>query len=166
LGSIRRATAADAQAIFELRLANRAELEPYEPASEDAESRWQPEFAHRWVTSGPGKFVILDDDGAVVGGLGLFDIRAIPISSAILGYWVDRAHRGRGLATRAVAEVLDVAFGELNLHRLEAGTRVDNVASQRVLERNGFTLVGLLRRHLLIQGEWHDHLLWERLADD
>jgi ribosomal-protein-alanine N-acetyltransferase len=166
LGVIRPATSADAQAIFELRVANRSHIAPYEPASEDSESRWLPEFAHRWVTSGPGKFVILDEEGTVVGGLGLFDIRGLPISSAILGYWVDRAHNGRGLATRAVAEVLDVAFGELGLHRLEAGTRVDNVASQRVLERNGFTRVGLLRRHLLIQGEWHDHLLWERLADD
>jgi ribosomal-protein-alanine N-acetyltransferase len=65
-----------------------------------------------------------------------------------------------------VAEALEVAFGELALHRLEAGTRPENIASQRVLERNGFTCVGLLRRHLLIGGEWRDHLLWERLADD
>jgi [ribosomal protein S5]-alanine N-acetyltransferase len=163
---IRPAAPADAQAIFELRLANRAQLEPYEPDTEDSETRWQLEGARRWVTAGPGKFVIIDDDGTVVGGLGLFDIRGTPLSSAILGYWVDRARNGRGLATRAVAEVLDIAFAEFGLHRLEAGTRVDNVASQRVLERNGFTCVGLLRRHLLIQGEWHDHLLWERLADD
>ena len=40
------------------------------------------------------------------------------------------------------------------------------VASQRVLEKNGFTNVGLLRRHLLIGGEWVDHLLWEKLEDD
>jgi [ribosomal protein S5]-alanine N-acetyltransferase len=54
----------------------------------------------------------------------------------------------------------------MELHRVEAGTRPENVASQRVLERNGFTCVGLLRRHLLIGGKWRDHLLWERLADD
>ena len=165
MGVIRPAAAADAQAIFELRVANRAQLEPYEPDTEAGETRWQLEGARRWVTAGAGRFVIVDE-GAVVGGVGVFDIRGIPISSAILGYWVDRAHNGRGLATRAVAEMLEFAFGELELHRLEAGTRVDNVASQRVLEHNGFTCVGLLRRHLLIQGEWHDHLLWERLADD
>ena len=57
-------------------------------------------------------------------------------------------------------------FGELGLHRVEAGTAVANIASQRVLEHNRFTLVGTLRRHLLIRGVWTDHLLWERLADD
>ena len=62
--------------------------------------------------------------------------------------------------------ILEVAWRDLGLHRVEAGTRADNVASQRVLEKNGFTQVGLLRRHLLIGGEWVDHLLWEKLEDD
>jgi ribosomal-protein-alanine N-acetyltransferase len=161
---LRRATAADAQAILELRLANRPRLEPYEPDSDDPESRYRLDGIERWVEQ-PGRFVIVDD-GAVAGTLGLFNSSGPPLSSAIIGYWVDEARAGRGLATRAVAEALDVAFGELQLHRLEAGTRPDNRASQRVLERNGFTCVGLLRRHLLIGGEWCDHLLWERLADD
>jgi [ribosomal protein S5]-alanine N-acetyltransferase len=162
---LRPATPADAQAILDLRVANRARIEPFEPDSPgDPEARYRLEAVERW-TSERGRYVIVED-GAVAGAVGLFDISDVPTSSAILGYWVDGAREGRGLATRAVAEVLDVAFGELGLHRLEAGTRVDNVGSQRVLQRNGFTCVGLLRRHLLMQGEWVDHLLWERLADD
>lgn len=163
---IRPAAPADAQAILDLRLANRERLEPFEPdAPEDPESRYRLDGVERWIAGGAGRYVVVDD-GAVAGTVGLFDLEGVPISSAILGYWVDGSREGRGLATRAVAEALDAAFGELGLHRLEAGTRVDNVASQRVLQRNGFTCVGLLRRHLLIQGEWVDHLLWERLADD
>jgi ribosomal-protein-alanine N-acetyltransferase len=64
-----------------------------------------------------------------------------------------------------VADVIEVAFGELRLHRLQAGTLVDNVASQRVLEKNGFELIGLARRYLQIAGGWRDHLLYQRTVD-
>jgi ribosomal-protein-alanine N-acetyltransferase len=162
---LRQATAADAQALLELRLANRQRLAPYEPDSDDPDERYTLDGIERWIAAGAGRLVIVDG-GEVAGALGLLNPSGPPLQSAILGYWVDEAHAGRGLATRAVAEALEVAFGELALHRLEAGTRPENIASQRVLERNGFTCVGLLRRHLLIGGEWRDHLLWERLADD
>jgi [ribosomal protein S5]-alanine N-acetyltransferase len=162
---LRQATAADAQTILELRVANRERIAPYEPDSEDPNERYTLDGVERWIAVGQGRFVIVDD-GVIAGVVGLFNLSGRPLQSAILGYWVDEAHAGRGLATRAVAEALEVAFGEMALHRLEAGTRPENVASQRVLERNGFTCVGLLRRHLLIGGEWRDHLLWERLADD
>jgi ribosomal-protein-alanine N-acetyltransferase len=88
------------------------------------------------------------------------------LQSCMVGYFVDEARAGRGLATRAVREVVGIAFGDLALHRVEAGTALENVASRRVLEHNGFTLVGCLRRHLKIRGAWVDHLLWEKLADD
>jgi ribosomal-protein-alanine N-acetyltransferase len=164
MSALRRATADDAPAILELRLANRTQLEPSEPDVEDGEARYRLEGVERWAAE-PGRFVILDAD-AVAGGLMLFNPTPPPLSSAVLGYWVDDARAGRGLATRAVAEALEIAFGDMRLHRLEAGTLPQNVASQRVLQKNGFTCVGLLRRFLLIGGEWRDHLLWERLADD
>jgi ribosomal-protein-alanine N-acetyltransferase len=61
--------------------------------------------------------------------------------------------------------VIDQAFGELGLHRLEAGTLPDNFGSQRVLEKNGFERFGLAHRFLLIAGEWRDHVLFERVAE-
>jgi ribosomal-protein-alanine N-acetyltransferase len=51
------------------------------------------------------------------------------------------------------------------MHRLEAGTLVDNVASQRVLEKNGFERIGLARAYLRIAGEWRDHILFQRVAE-
>jgi ribosomal-protein-alanine N-acetyltransferase len=42
---------------------------------------------------------------------------------------------------------------------------VDNVASQRVLERNGFERIGLARRYLHVGGDWRDHILFQRTAD-
>jgi ribosomal-protein-alanine N-acetyltransferase len=85
--------------------------------------------------------------------------------SANLGYWVAERANGRGFATKAVGELVPIAFGELVLHRLEAGTLVDNVASQRVLEKNGFEQFGIARGYLHIGGQWRDHVLFQLLAD-
>jgi len=55
------------------------------------------------------------------------------------GSWTRRESRaGRGLASAAVADVTELAFGELGLHRLDAATLLHNTPSQRVLLRNGF----------------------------
>jgi ribosomal-protein-alanine N-acetyltransferase len=88
-----------------------------------------------------------------------------PFRSATLSYWVVQRLNRRGLATRAVGEAVELAFGELDLHRLEAGTLIRNVASQRVLEKNRFERIGLARRYLQIAGEWQDHVLYQRTAD-
>ena len=161
---IRPTRPSDAKALLALRLDNRAYLEPWEPDAEPRDRRYTLGYSREWVRR-PNRYVIVDG-GVVAGALSLSDVAYEAFWSAMLGYWVAQAHAGRGLATRAVAEALQIAFGELGLHRVEAGTRVENVASQRVLERNGFTRVGVLRAHLLIGGEWRDHFLYEKLADD
>jgi ribosomal-protein-alanine N-acetyltransferase len=96
----------------------------------------------------------------------LSNIARGPFQSASLGYWVDEARRGRGLATRAVAAIVELAFHDLDLHRLEAATLVDNHASQRVLERNRFHQIGLAPRYLQIAGAWRDHVLFQRTVNN
>lgn len=53
---------------------------------------------------------------------------------------------------------------EFGLHRLEAGTLVDNKASQRVLTKCGFAEIGLAPGFLHIDGAWRDHVLFQRLC--
>ena len=155
----------DAEGLTDLRLRNRAYLEPWELDSEDPERWYTVDGVRTWITDGQARFAIIDS-GELAGMLSLTGLERGPLQTAMLSYFVDEAHAGRGLATRAVADAVLHAFEELGLHRVEAGTAVANVASQRVLEHNRFTLVGTLRRHLLLRGVWTDHLLWERLADD
>jgi [ribosomal protein S5]-alanine N-acetyltransferase len=69
-------------------------------------------------------------------------------------------HTGRGLATAAVRDIVGVAFGELNLHRVQAETLLHNVRSQRVLKRNGFVRIGMAPAYLNIAGRWQDHVLY------
>jgi len=163
--TIRPVAPADAQALLDMRLANREYFRRWEPDSPDPNRWYTLDSVAVWIADGEQRFAILDE-GAVVGMVSLSGIQRAPFESAMVSYFVDAARAGRGLATRAVAEVVDLAFGELGLHRVEAGTATANVASQRVLERNRFTRVGLLRRHLLLGGVWVDHYLWERLEDD
>jgi ribosomal-protein-alanine N-acetyltransferase len=87
-------------------------------------------------------------------------------ASARVGYFVGQEWNGQGIASGAVGLCADWAFGEGRLHRLSAGTLLDNVASQRVLSRNGFHVVGISRRYLNIAGRWRDHVLFARTVED
>jgi ribosomal-protein-alanine N-acetyltransferase len=83
--------------------------------------------------------------------------------SCNLGYWVRATHQGRGLATATVADIMRLAFDELRLHRIEAGTLLHNRASQRVLERNGFVRFGIAPQYLNVAGRWQDHAMYQAL---
>jgi [ribosomal protein S5]-alanine N-acetyltransferase len=67
---------------------------------------------------------------------------------------------GRGLATAAVADGIGVAFAQLGLHRLQAGTLLRNARSQRVLVRNGFRPFAIAPDYLKIAGQRQDHILF------
>lgn len=161
--AIRPLVPGDAAELAALVVENRAFLAPFEP---EREQRFYTVDGQReWIANDALRgFAILDGD-RIAGTVTMSNIVRGPLQSANLGYWVAERLGGRGLATAAVGEAADVAFGELGLHRLEAGTLVDNVPSQRVLEKNGFEQIGLARRYLRIAGEWRDHLLFQRTAD-
>jgi [ribosomal protein S5]-alanine N-acetyltransferase len=110
-------------------------------------------------------YVIVDDDGEIVGRVNLSDVVRGPVQGAQLGYRIGEAHQGRGHATRGVAHVLLEAFDEWRLHRVEASTAARNVASQIVLLRNDFEFYGRARRSLLVHGTWVDSVCFERHRD-
>ncbi|GHC74940.1 GNAT family N-acetyltransferase [Streptomyces flavofungini] len=111
---------------------------------------------------------LLWDEGAgeVAGAVTLSHIAPAPLLSANLGYWIDVTYAGRGLATAAATAVCRVADERLGLHRVEAGTLLDNTASQRVLAKCGFEEYGLARAYLHINGAWRDHRLFQRILND
>jgi ribosomal-protein-alanine N-acetyltransferase len=109
--------------------------------------------------------VILDEAGRVAGRITLNEIVRGPFLSCRVGYWVGADVNGRGLGSAALANVKRVAFAELGLHRIEAGTLVHNERSQRVLQRNGFVRIGLAPNYLSIAGQWQDHVLFQVLNE-
>jgi ribosomal-protein-alanine N-acetyltransferase len=102
-------------------------------------------------------------DRDVIGMITLTGIVRGPFLNANLGYWVDHAFTGKGIATSSVEAVLSMAGGELGLHRIQAATLLDNVASQAVLKRSGFKRIGMAPSYLHIAGEWQDHVLYQRI---
>jgi ribosomal-protein-alanine N-acetyltransferase len=162
---IRLLTPDDAEEITALYVANREFLAPFEPDRPD-EFFTVPVQRRRIEATGDDlwRWAILDGD-RIAGMIGLADVLRGALQLGNVGYWVDRTYNGRGFASAAVGEVIEFAFGTAGLHRLEAGTLVDNHASQRVLEKNGFERYGLARKLLKVQGEWRDHILFERIAD-
>jgi [ribosomal protein S5]-alanine N-acetyltransferase len=164
---IRPLVATDAEELTAVLAANREAFLPVMPDRPDGYYTvpFQQERIAR-LTASDGWYFAIVADGEIVGSLNIGDIIGGAVQLANLGYWIDRERNGRGLATQAVSEAVEFAFGEGGLHRLEAGTLPDNVASQRVLEKNGFTRYGTARGLVLIGGEWRDHVLYERLATD
>ena len=169
---IRLLTPDDAPALSALRLRSRAFLAPWEsirPAEHDTEAGQREAAEAALVRHARGEGVplaILDDDGSVAGALNLTTVVRGAAQSCSLGYWLGADRTGRGLATEAVRAAVAHAFDGLGLHRVEAGTLLHNAASQAVLARCGFTRYGLAPRYLRIAGEWQDHVLFQRLADD
>lgn len=88
------------------------------------------------------RFAVVQD-GAVIG---CADVDEIADGWGDLGYWLDEASWGAGLATEAAAAVRDFAFKDLNLAGLRSGHAADNPASGKVLVRLGFTHVADKRR--------------------
>jgi len=110
--------------------------------------------------------VIREDDGALVGGVTLANVRRGIVQAGTLGYWIGQPHAGKGYMTAALRVLLPTLFGELNLHRIEAACIPTNQSSIRVLEKCGFAREGLARRYLCINGVWQDHCLYGLLDED
>ncbi|MNI78484.1 ribosomal-protein-S5-alanine N-acetyltransferase [compost metagenome] len=68
--------------------------------------------------------------------------------------------------SKAVRLVQDFAFGPAGLHRIQAAVLPRNPRSLRVLEKNGFRMIGLSSHYLMINGKWEDHLLLAKTAED
>jgi [ribosomal protein S5]-alanine N-acetyltransferase len=84
-------------------------------------------------------YVLVDDDGSVLGRFNLYDIED---QTAEVGYRVAERLAGRGVATAGVRELCRLAATEHRVRRLRARTKHENVASQRVLAKAGFVAAG------------------------
>ncbi len=104
------------------------------------------------------EFVILGRGGRFLGGCGLNQIDE-ENQRANLGYWVRTSATGRGIATTAVRQLVQWAFDNTNLVRLEVVVSTENAASLRVAEKSGAVNEGVLKKRLLLHGMWHDAVM-------
>ncbi|MEV2253461.1 GNAT family protein [Streptomyces sp. NPDC050147] len=168
---MRPATPEDAGGLARARVRSRAHLEPWEPTRPEDYFTSQAQAARlrsqlEECRAGRTAPWVLDRAGEMVGSVTLSNISLGPFRSGVLGYWIGVDHIGRGLATAAVTQACVFADAELGLHRVEAGTLLDNVPSQRVLAKCGFEEFGVAPEYLHINGAWRDHRLFQRILND
>lgn len=157
-----------------IRLAEQANLQPWEPSAEvdwverHGLSIWPAVFSGLRSEARRGRMLpyVIELDGRFCGQLTIGNVAHGALRSAWIGYWVASDVTGGGVATGALALGLDHCFGPVGLHRVEATVRPENAASRRVLAKAGFREEGLLRRYLNVDGAWRDHLLVALTAEE
>jgi ribosomal-protein-alanine N-acetyltransferase len=156
----------DGRAWSEVRLRNESYLAPWEPTSRvrwsdrSAPSAWAPMVSalRKGARSGAMLPFVIVYDGRLAGQLDVSNVVHGVLRSCTVGYWVDSAVGGRGIATTALALAIDHCFHSVGLHRVEVDIRPENAASLRVVEKLGLRREAYYERFLDIAGGWRDHI--------
>lgn len=156
-----------------LRDASRAFLTPWDPVwAEDALSRKSFTTRVYWAARAEAAGMALPlflqrrQDGALIGGITLDNIRRGPSQAGTVGYWMGAPFVRQGYMREALEAVVHHAFTQLDLSRLEAGCLPENAASRGVLEKVGFKYEGVAQSYLQINGRWRNHVLYANLRYD
>ncbi len=112
-------------------------------------------------------FLMLEkNSGNIIGRIG-FHWWHVPHSRAEIGYAMfGNEHKQKGYMTEAIMAVVAFGFNNMNLNRIEAFIGSHNIASQRLVERQGFTKEGLLRAHYCNNGIIEDSLCYSLLRSE
>ncbi|MFI6062132.1 GNAT family N-acetyltransferase [Streptomyces sp. NPDC051286] len=110
-------------------------------------------------------FLVLLPDGTPIGHIALTDQDMVDGTAEIM-LMLDPDHRGRGYGADAVDALVDFAFGELPMHRVQAVTHTTNTAALDVLARAGFVQEGVRRSACLHRGQRYDVAVLALLRDE
>lgn len=123
--------------------------------------------ADQWLAGKAARMTIRDAVTDELAGSILVHPIPGPFGEAMIGYGLDRAFWGRGMATRAVRLLARWAFQSARVRRLTAGTAITNTASQAVLARVGFSREGVQRKLLPgPDGQLTDNVSWCLLPEE
>jgi ribosomal-protein-alanine N-acetyltransferase len=163
---LRPPTEADAEAMFTL--VSQPDLPKYmswAPHTKVEETRAWFRACAEGLAAGTDMTWLIEHGGAPVGCIGLDDItwnmRALRLDRAALGYWIAPALWGKGLMTEAATAAVHWGFETLGLHKITVACFEPNLASRRVIEKVGFRFYGRQEEDVWRDGQWHAHLRFE-----
>ncbi len=136
---------------------------PY-PYTIEKGKEWLEFNNNQYNQNSPQNFAITLDDTAI-GGIGLMVGEDIERISAETGYWLGEEYWGRGIISSALRCILDYGFNTLNLERIFAKPLENNMASRKVLEKNGFVLEGILRKSAIKSGNICNQALYAKIRE-
>lgn len=99
-------------------------------------------------------------DGQAIGGIGLHQQQDIFCKNAELGYWLAEVYWNQGIVTKAVTQIVRFGFETLDITRIFARPFGTNIASQKILEKCGFTLEAILKNTFWKNESYHDEWIY------
>lgn len=105
------------------------------------------------------------NDGKIVGNISVVKKKDIRKKDSELGYYLGKEFCSRGIMTEAVRQILLLSFNRLDIIRISAYTFAENIASQRVLEKNGFIKEGIAKNSFFKNNQIHDEFLFSILKE-
>ena len=160
-----------AQNLLDYYIRNKKHLEPFEPLRDNSFYTYEVQKnilsdSYRQFLNGTAVDLGIFKDDYLIGKLKLSNIVYGIFKSGILGYSIDKDEQGKGYMKEAVNLVVNYAFEDLDLHRVEASVLVDNEPSKHVLIGCGFTELGINKKYLYINGGWKDHITYYKVRGD
>lgn len=110
------------------------------------------EWIDRMMKQQPLLNLVIDVDGELAGVIGIEMRNDVYQKAPLIGYWLGEAHWGRGIMTTAIKFMVNYAFTNLDIVRLQAGVFSNNPRSMRVLEKAGFMKEGILKSSVIKNG--------------
>lgn len=166
---LRLVTLADARDLHRLVDEQRAHLRAWLPWVDATRSAADTEVflkaAVKQVADQQGFQAAIVCDGAIAGLIGFHAVSWANRSTSI-GYWLAGTHEGRGLMTRACRALVEHAFVEWDLNRIEIRCATGNTRSRAIPERLGFRLEGRLREAEWLYDHFVDHAVYGLLRAD
>ena len=104
-------------------------------------------------------------DGELVGVIGFHKVDWLNHSTGI-GYWLSRDRQGRGIMTSSCGCLLDYAFGNLGMNRIEIRCATGNMRSRAIPKRLGFVEEGIVRQAEWLYDHYVDHVVYSILRDE
>lgn len=111
-----------------------------------------------------GRFIVEKKDGTRIGFIAHYLVQ--PSRWMEIGYEIIPKERGKGYGTEAVQLMVDYLFLSKNIGRIQAITDTRNKASQRVLEKTGFSKEGTIRKSGYVKGAWSNAYLYSILREE
>lgn len=166
--NIRFFTAEDAEELLDMQLRNRDIFENISVGRNESyyTLKGQTELIARYTQAKEHRQrysfgIFLNETAELIGDISLVEVIMDSTKKWILGYVMDGSHHGKGYMTEAIGLVLEYAFEEAGIRRIEAGAKPENAGSIRVLEMAGFQRVEAEAHHkVLINGKAEDHIMF------
>ena len=124
----------------------------------DAES-----FLAKFANQEPVTFFAIEYNGEHVGNISLLQEQDIYRKSANIGYFIGEPYWNKGIVSTAVNLITDYGFNNLGIIRIHTGVFEYNTASQKVLEKCGFTKECIFRKSVFKQNKIWDEVRYSKI---